>query len=63
LDPVSETAICETVHKLRGTTTILAVTHQPAMLDVADRVYRLEHGAVQQMMPQQAVTKTTSRVA
>jgi ATP-binding cassette subfamily C protein len=63
LDPVSETAICETVRKLRGTTTILAVTHQPALLDVADRVYRLEHGAVQQIMPQQSVNEATSRVA
>jgi ATP-binding cassette, subfamily C, bacterial len=63
LDPVSETAICETVRKLRGTTTILAITHQPALLDVADRVYRLEHGAVQQIMPQQAVNEATSQVA
>jgi ATP-binding cassette subfamily C protein len=63
LDPVSETAICETVRKLRGTTTILAVTHQPAMLDVADRVYRLEHGAIQQMMPQQSVNEATPQVA
>lgn len=63
LDPVSETAICETVRKLRGTTTILAVTHQPALLDIADRVYRLEHGAVQQIMPQQSGNEATSRVA
>jgi ABC-type multidrug transport system fused ATPase/permease subunit len=26
--------------------TILAVSHQPALLDVADKVYRLEHGVV-----------------
>jgi ATP-binding cassette, subfamily C, bacterial len=63
LDPVSEAAICETVRKLRGTTTILAVTHQPALLDIADRVYRLEHGTVQQRMPQQSVNETTPRVA
>ena len=63
LDPVSEAAICATVRKLRGTTTILAVTHQPALLDIADRVYRLEHGAVQQMMPQQSGNEATSQVA
>ena len=63
LDPVSEAAICATVRKLRGTTTILAVTHQPALLDIADRVYRLEHGAAQQMMPQQSVNEATLRVA
>jgi len=63
LDPVSETAICETVRKLRGKTTILAVTHQPALLDIADRIYRLEHGAVQQRMPQQSGTEATPQVA
>jgi ATP-binding cassette, subfamily C, bacterial len=63
LDPVSEATICETVRKLRGTTTILAVTHQPALLDVADRVYRLEHGAVQRIMPQPSGNEATSRVA
>jgi len=63
LDPVSETAICETVRKLRGAMTILAVTHQPALLHVADRVYRLEQGAVQQMIPQPSVNAATSQVA
>ncbi|NOT58242.1 MAG: ABC transporter ATP-binding protein [Deltaproteobacteria bacterium] len=64
LDPVSEATICDTVRKLRGTTTILAVTHQPALLDVADLVYRLEHGVVQQqVLPQQAGNAATMRVA
>lgn len=63
LDPASEATICETVRKLRGTTTILAVTHQPALLDVADRVYRLEHGAIQRMMSQPSGNEATSQVA
>jgi ATP-binding cassette subfamily C protein len=44
LDPLSEAAICETVRKLRGTMTILVISHQPALLQVADYVYRLEDG-------------------
>jgi len=44
LDPKSEAEICATVRRLRGRMTILAVSHQPALLDVADKVYRLEHG-------------------
>ena len=44
LDPASEAAICETMLKLRGAHTILAISHQQAMLDAADRAYRLEEG-------------------
>ena len=46
LDPLSEAAICETVRKLRGTMTILAISHQPALLEVADHIYRLEDGLI-----------------
>jgi len=44
LDPESEAAICNTVRKLRGSMTILVISHQPALLEVADQVYRLEDG-------------------
>jgi ATP-binding cassette subfamily C protein len=44
LDPQSEAAICETLRKLRGEQTILAISHQPALLDAADRAYRLQDG-------------------
>ena len=44
LDPDNEAAICETLGKLRGELTILAISHQPAILDVAERAYRLEDG-------------------
>jgi ATP-binding cassette subfamily C protein len=44
LDPVNEAAICQTLGKLRGELTILAISHQPAILDVAERAYRLEDG-------------------
>ncbi len=48
LDPQSEAAICETVRKLRGAITILVISHQPALLQVADYVYRLEDGRLTQ---------------
>ena len=63
LDPVSEAAICETVSKLRGERTILAITHQPALLDIADQVYRLEHGMVQQTIHSQPNSEAAPRVA
>jgi ATP-binding cassette subfamily C protein len=46
LDSDSETAICDTLRQLRGELTILAISHQPAVLEVADLAYRLQDGAV-----------------
>jgi ATP-binding cassette subfamily C protein len=42
LDPDNEAAICKTLQKLRGDITILAISHQTAILEVADRAYRLQ---------------------
>jgi ATP-binding cassette subfamily C protein len=44
LDPENEAAICETLRKLKGRLTILAISHQPAILGAAERAYRLEDG-------------------
>jgi ATP-binding cassette subfamily C protein len=44
LDPQSETAICETLRKLQGTHTIIAISHQQALLEASDRAYRLQDG-------------------
>jgi ATP-binding cassette subfamily C protein len=49
LDPENEAAICETLRKLSGEITILAISHQPAMLEVADQAYRLQDGSVVQV--------------
>jgi ATP-binding cassette subfamily C protein len=46
LDPENEAAICETLRKLRGEITILAISHQPAVLEVADRAYSIQDGKV-----------------
>ena len=44
LDSTSEAGILDTIDKLRGELTLLAISHQKAMVDAADYVYRLEEG-------------------
>jgi ATP-binding cassette subfamily C protein len=44
LDPDTESAICETLGKLRGAITILAISHQPTIMKEADRAYQLQDG-------------------
>ena len=44
LDPASAAAIGETMHHLRGELTILSISHQTALVEAADCVYRLEDG-------------------
>jgi len=46
LDPTTEAAILETLAKLRGDVTILAVSHQDAVRGVADAVYHLDCNAI-----------------
>ncbi len=46
LDPKSEAAIGHTMQELRGELTILAISHQAALVNAADYVYRLENGKV-----------------
>jgi ATP-binding cassette, subfamily C, bacterial len=44
LDPQTEAAICRTLQGLRGGLTILAISHQPAVVEAADRIYRIQNG-------------------
>jgi ATP-binding cassette subfamily C protein len=44
LDPQTEAEICRTLQGLRGRLTILAISHQPAVVGVADRIYRIQNG-------------------
>ena len=46
LDPQTEAAICRTLQGLRGGLTILAISHQPAVVEAADRIYRIQSGEV-----------------
>ncbi|MCO6412117.1 MAG: ABC transporter ATP-binding protein [Thiogranum sp.] len=50
LDPDSEAAICRVVHALRGSLTILAISHRQALIDAADRVYRLDQGKAEPVL-------------
>lgn len=42
LDPGTEAEIWQVAAKLRGETTVLAISHQPLLAEVADCVYRIE---------------------
>jgi ATP-binding cassette, subfamily C, bacterial len=44
LDPENEAAICNTLRQLRGRLTILAISHQPALVNAADQIYRVQDG-------------------
>jgi ATP-binding cassette subfamily C protein len=46
LDPQTEAAICQTLRGLRGRLTILAISHQPAVVEAADRIYRIQNREV-----------------
>ncbi len=46
LDPVTEESICATLRELRGAVTILAIAHYGSLVEIADRVYRVEQGAI-----------------
>ncbi len=44
LDPETERAICTTLGELSGQVTILSISHQPAMREVADTAYVMRQG-------------------
>lgn len=46
LDPLTEIEVCATLKRLTDEMTILAVSHQPAILKVADRVYQIQDGCI-----------------
>jgi ATP-binding cassette subfamily C protein len=46
LDPESETAVCDTLQQLRGELTILAISHQSALVKIADKAYRIQGGDI-----------------
>jgi ATP-binding cassette subfamily C protein len=56
LDPITEADICATVRRQAGELTVLAITHQQAWVEIADRVYRVADGNVE-LMPRSGVTQ------
>jgi len=51
LDLSTERAVCRNIATLRGRCTVLAVTHRPAWLEVADLVVELDDGQVRACRP------------
>jgi ATP-binding cassette, subfamily C, bacterial len=49
LDARTEAEICENLRALKGKATILAISHQPALVSAADFVYRLENHKVRRV--------------
>jgi len=47
LDPASEAMICDTMRALRGEHTVLAISHQTALLSCADRGYMIRDGVAE----------------
>jgi ATP-binding cassette subfamily C protein len=54
LDHETAKEICGSVRNLAGQRTILAITHQALWIDAADRIYRMQNGAVTLAEPQSA---------
>ncbi|MEE4266160.1 MAG: ABC transporter ATP-binding protein [Desulfobacteraceae bacterium] len=46
LDPQSEAAVCETLQNLRGQLTIVAISHQEALVKIADKTYHVQDGKI-----------------
>jgi ATP-binding cassette subfamily C protein len=49
LDPDTEAAIREALRSLHGRVTVISISHQPAMTEAADLVYRVDAGQVQEV--------------
>ncbi|HSM60733.1 MAG TPA: ABC transporter ATP-binding protein [Longimicrobiales bacterium] len=55
LDPETEAAICRSLVGLKGRVTILAISHQSAMREVADQIYLVSDGRVRPLDYEAAV--------
>jgi ATP-binding cassette subfamily C protein len=49
LDPKTEQEICDNIRNMAEQTTILAITHRPTFLEIADRIYRVDHQTVSEV--------------
>jgi ATP-binding cassette, subfamily C, bacterial len=51
LDPETERQFCETLRELAQNLTIVAVSHQPALINAADTIYTLSKGKAERLHP------------
>jgi ATP-binding cassette, subfamily C, bacterial len=49
LDPKTEAEICKTLRTLAGSVTIVAISHQPALMDEVHTLYRIDGGKVEKI--------------
>ena len=49
LDPHTEAEICATLSRLSGQVTIVAISHQPALMNEVKTLYRLDRGQVEKV--------------
>ncbi len=49
LDPATEAEIVRNILELRGTYTIVAITHRPAWTAIADKLYKVENGKITEL--------------
>ena len=49
LDPTTEAEIVRNILELRGTYTIVAITHRPAWTAIADKLYKVENGKITEL--------------
>jgi ATP-binding cassette, subfamily C, bacterial len=57
LDPETEWQICRGIRELAGGMAVLAITHRPAFLEIADLIYRIEAGrAIEASAAERVVT-------
>jgi ATP-binding cassette subfamily C protein len=61
LDTATEQAICRMLESLKGRMTIIAITHQRAMRELADRVYLVERGRITLTKPDTSASQAASR--
>jgi ATP-binding cassette subfamily C protein len=59
LDPETERAIVDNIAALRGQSTVIAITHRTAFLDIADRIYELANGRVVSLDKDRAILNQT----
>ena len=58
LDPKTEREICTTLQQLKGQITILAISHQPTVVECADWAYRLKEGKLERVKePTESMTR------
>ncbi|SEK56740.1 ABC transporter ATP-binding protein [Nitrosovibrio tenuis] len=49
LDPDSERLVCETLRDLARSLTVVAISHQPALINVADHIFTLSKGKAERL--------------